>query len=197
MDPPHHCPVAYWPAVPSASNNMEQPTVVLPSLNSSPRGAPTLPTCRPAPPSAYRRPAATETNGLRMRCDPGDRRPAATVVATEATGRRRRPSPADLARSPCCPSRHEPARSQGFPILADNFPNEQARVRDSVGKSPAWRCLDAAFPSHFVMVAKVTRASSLGKFKLPAGIGKPCDRAGSCRLGQPGLRARKTIVLAQ
>ena len=32
-------------------------------------------------------------------------------------------------------------------------PNELARVCDSVGKSPAWRGLDAAFPSHFVMVA--------------------------------------------
>ena len=54
-----------------------------------------------------------------------------------------------LARGPGCPSRHEPARSQGF---ADKFPNELARVRDSVGKSPAWRGLDAAFPSHFIML---------------------------------------------
>ena len=61
-----------------------------------------------------------------------------------------------LARGPGCPSRHEPARSQGFGIPADNFPNELARVCDSVGKSPAWRGLDAAFPSHFVMVAKVS-----------------------------------------
>ena len=33
-----------------------------------------------------------------------------------------------LARGPGCPSRHEPARSQGFGIPADNFPNELARV---------------------------------------------------------------------
>ena len=50
-----------------------------------------------------------------------------------------------LTRSPGCPSRQEPARSQGFPIPADNFPNEVARVCDSAGKSPAWRCLEAAF----------------------------------------------------
>ena len=56
-----------------------------------------------------------------------------------------------LARSAGCPSRPEPARSQGLGIPADNFPNELARVCDSVGKSPAWRGLDAAFPSHFVM----------------------------------------------
>ena len=50
------------------------------------------------------------------------------------------------------PSRHdEPARSQGFPIPADNFPNELARVCDSVGTSPASCGLDAAFPSRFVM----------------------------------------------
>ena len=61
-----------------------------------------------------------------------------------------------LARGPGCPSRHEPARSQRFRIPADNFPNELARVCDSVGKSPAWRGLDAAFPSYFVMVAKVS-----------------------------------------
>ena len=67
-----------------------------------------------------------------------------------------------LARVPGCPSRHEPALSQGFRIPADNFPNELARVCDfSAGKSPAWRGLEAAFPSyfvvpsHFVMVAKV------------------------------------------
>ena len=29
---------------------------------------------------------------------------------------------------PGCPSRHEPARSQGFQIPADNFPYELARV---------------------------------------------------------------------
>ena len=52
---------------------------------------------------------------------------------------------------PGYPSRQELARSQGFRISADNFPNELARLCDSVGKSPAWRCLDAAFPSHFVM----------------------------------------------
>ena len=59
-----------------------------------------------------------------------------------------------LARSPGCPSRHdsEPARSQEFPIPVDNFPNvELACVCDSVGKSPAWRGLDAAFPSHCCM----------------------------------------------
>ena len=33
-----------------------------------------------------------------------------------------------LARGPGCPSRHEPARSQGFGIPADNFRNELARV---------------------------------------------------------------------
>ena len=60
-----------------------------------------------------------------------------------------------LARSPGCPSRHEPARSQGFEIPADNFPNELARVCDSVGKSPAWRGLDAAFSSHFVMLRRL------------------------------------------
>ena len=58
-----------------------------------------------------------------------------------------------LARSSGCPSRHEPARSQGFPIPADNFPNELARVCDSVGKSPAWRGLDVAFLSHFVITS--------------------------------------------
>ena len=43
------------------------------------------------------------------------------------------------------------------------------------------------------MVAKDhIRASSLGK--LSAGIGKPCERGGSCRLGQPGLRARTTVT---
>ena len=50
-----------------------------------------------------------------------------------------------------CPSRHEPARSQGLPIPADNFPNKLTRVCDSAGKSPAWRGLDAAFLSNFVM----------------------------------------------
>ena len=39
----------------------------------------------------------------------------------------------------------------GFPIPADNIPNVLARVCDSEGKSPAWRGLDAAFPSHFVV----------------------------------------------
>ena len=63
---------------------------------------------------------------------------------------------APVARSPGCPSRPdspEPALWQGFPIPADNFPNELARVCqcDSVGKSPAWRGLYAAVPSHFVM----------------------------------------------
>ena len=52
---------------------------------------------------------------------------------------------------PGCPSRHEPARPQGFQNPADNFPNELARVCDSVGKSLAWRGLDTAFPSHFVV----------------------------------------------
>ena len=52
-----------------------------------------------------------------------------------------------LAHGPGCPSRNagEPARSQALPISADNFPNEIARVCDSVGKSPAWRGLNAAF----------------------------------------------------
>ena len=59
---------------------------------------------------------------------------------------------------PGCPSRHEPARSQGLPIPADNLPSELARVCDSVGKLLAWRGLDAAFPSHFVMVTKVSSA---------------------------------------
>ena len=38
---------------------------------------------------------------------------------------------------PICPSRHEPAQSKGFPILADNFPgpNELARVFDPAGKA--------------------------------------------------------------
>ena len=49
-----------------------------------------------------------------------------------------------LARSPGWPSRHEPDRSQGFPIPADNYSNELARVCDYVGKSPAWRSLDAS-----------------------------------------------------
>ena len=44
-------------------------------------------------------------------------------------------------------------------LVSNHFPNELARVCDSVGKSPAWRGLDhhdgAAFPSHFrvIMVA--------------------------------------------
>ena len=62
-----------------------------------------------------------------------------------------------LARSPGCPSRHEPARSHGIPIPADNFPNELVYVCDPVGKSLARRGLDAAFPSRFVMVAKVVQ----------------------------------------
>ena len=37
----------------------------------------------------------------------------------------------------------------GISEPADNFPNELARVCDSVGKSPAWHGLDAAFPSQF------------------------------------------------
>ena len=37
------------------------------------------------------------------------------------------------------------AGSKGFPIPADNFPNELACMCDSVGKSPAWCGLDAAF----------------------------------------------------
>ena len=61
---------------------------------------------------------------------------------------------------PCCPSRYELARSRGLPIPTDNFPNELARVCDSVGM-------------------------------LSFGISNPCDRAGSCRLGQPG---RTTIT---
>ena len=39
----------------------------------------------------------------------------------------------------------------GIRIPADNFPNELACVCNSVGKSLAWRSLDVAFPSHFVM----------------------------------------------
>ena len=41
------------------------------------------------------------------------------------------------------------SRSQGFPIPADNFPNELAHVCNSVGKSPAWRDSDAAFQVSF------------------------------------------------
>ena len=65
------------------------------------------------------------------------------------------------ARSPGCPSpsRLEPARSQGFPIIRDIFPDELARVCASVGKLPAWRGLDAAFPSLFVKVAMVMSRS--------------------------------------
>ena len=54
-----------------------------------------------------------------------------------------------LTRSTGCPS--PPAQGLGLPIPADNFPNELARVCDSVGKSPRWRGLEAAFPSQFVM----------------------------------------------
>ena len=43
-------------------------------------------------------------------------------------------------------------RRDSSPIPADNFHNELASVCDSAGKSPAWRGLDAAIPSHFVMV---------------------------------------------
>ena len=48
-------------------------------------------------------------------------------------------------------SRLEPAAG-----ISDNFPNELARVCDSVGKSesPAWRGLDAAFASRFVMYSQ-------------------------------------------
>ena len=37
-----------------------------------------------------------------------------------------------LARGPGCPSRHEPARSQGFRIPADNFPTESHIVSDTI-----------------------------------------------------------------
>ena len=58
---------------------------------------------------------------------------------------------ANVARSLSFPSRHEPklSDSQGFPIPADNFPNELAHVCNSVGKSPAWRDSDAAFQVSF------------------------------------------------
>ena len=58
-----------------------------------------------------------------------------------------------LAHSPGCLSGHEPAWSQGFAFPADKLPNQLARECDSVGKSPAWRGLDVALPSHFVMGA--------------------------------------------
>ena len=61
---------------------------------------------------------------------------------------------------------HEPARSQGFPSLPDNFPNELARVCDSLGKSPAWRGLDAAFPSHFVKVFHGSTEESLRQRRI-------------------------------
>ena len=50
-----------------------------------------------------------------------------------------------------CPNRHKPARSQGFQIPGDQWtfhgPWTSTRVlfRGDVGKSPAWRSLDAAF----------------------------------------------------
>ena len=47
----------------------------------------------------------------------------------------------------------------------DNFPNEIARVCDYVGKSPAWRGLDAAVSSHFVMDCQC-RPPSLNFFEL-------------------------------
>ena len=94
-----------------------------------------------------------------------------------------------LARGPGCPSRHEPARSQGFGIPADNFPNELARVCDSVGKSPAWRGLDMAFPSHFVMhgLDKVAHVSHVAGPASVRGSGQPAFPAvdGSLAPGPP------------
>ena len=74
------------------------------------------------------------------------------MTVTQAGSRKRRNGHRVVL--PGCPSRYEPARSQGLPIPANTFPNELARVWDSqaVGKSLAWRGLDAAFPSHFHMV---------------------------------------------
>ena len=48
----------------------------------------------------------------------------------------------------------ESARADGSVagISYSNFPNELAPLCDSAGKSRAWRGLDAAFPSHFVML---------------------------------------------
>ena len=75
-----------------------------------------------------------------------------TVSAGLAATIRHPPARLAAGLEPGCPSRHEPARSQGFGIPSDNFLNELARVCDSVGKSLVWRGLDVAFPSHFVMV---------------------------------------------
>ena len=49
-----------------------------------------------------------------------------------------------------------------FRTEREPFPNELARVCDSVGKSPARRGLDAAFPCHFVP----TRTSGPGPEQL-------------------------------
>ena len=54
------------------------------------------------------------------------------LAASVSPGRRR-----VMAVLPGCPSRHEPARSQGFQIPANNFPNELARMCDSV--ESRWR----------------------------------------------------------
>ena len=67
-----------------------------------------------------------------------------------------------LARSPGCPSRHEPpARSQGFPITAGN-----ELARSSWVKSPALRDLDAAIPSpsHFNMLNLERLGTNLNRF---------------------------------
>ena len=50
----------------------------------------------------------------------------------------------------------ESARAGSAAGISDLFLSELARVCDSVEKSPALRGLDVAFPSHFVMVAKVS-----------------------------------------
>ena len=62
------------------------------------------------------------------------------------------------------------ARSQGFRIPADNLANELARVCNSVGKAPALRSPDAAFPSqaHFVMRGPWCRHA--GESPLPVNV---------------------------
>ena len=62
-----------------------------------------------------------------------------------------------------------PVVRQRFRIPADNFPNELARVCDSVEKSPAWRGLDAA---HFVMPGR-------GSVLLPGPIRDRMSRRGA------------------
>ena len=70
--------------------------------------------------------------------------------------------PGGLARNPGCPSRLEPARSQGLPIMnpCSNFPNKLASACDSVEKSQAWaqsRCggLSSGFSHHDVRPLRV------------------------------------------